>query len=174
MVLILKDKNYKLGWTIKARFSIHLHKKDLTILELIKSSLNGVGNISKGKDSVQYRVASIPELTNIIIPHFIKYPLITQKQADFLLFKKAIELINNKEHLTLPGLSKILSIKASMNLGLSKILKEKFIDIIPVERPKRSDKDLLNSKINPNWMVGFTDAEGCFNVSIVKRNSNGL
>jgi len=88
-----------------------------------------------GKDSVQYRVASIHDLTNIVIPHFIKYPLITQKQADFLLFKKVIELINNKEHLTLEGLLKIVSIKGSLNLGLSPELKEAFPDIDLEKRP---------------------------------------
>lgn len=64
------------------------------------------------KDSVQYRVASIHDLTNKIISHFVKYPLITQKQADF--FKKVIELINNK---ALDGLNKIRKIKSCMNTG---------------------------------------------------------
>ena len=37
-----------------------------------------VGNISKErKNVVQYRVASLRDLTNIVIPHFDKYPLIT-------------------------------------------------------------------------------------------------
>jgi len=89
-----------------------------------------VGTISpQSKDSVQYRVASLKDLNAIIIPHFDKYPLlhlrnekqmlITQKKADFNLFKKIIDLINNKEHLTLEGLHKILAIKGSLNLGLS-------------------------------------------------------
>jgi len=48
-----------------------------------------------------------------------KYPLLTQKAADFLLFKKAVELVNNKAHLTVEGVKEIVNIKASMNLGLS-------------------------------------------------------
>ena len=35
----------------------------------------------------------------MIIPHFINYPLITKKAADFELFKMAIEVINSKAHL---------------------------------------------------------------------------
>ena len=46
-------------------------------------------------------------------------PLITQKRSDFLLFKKAINLIKGGPHLTSEGLTKIVSIKASMNKGLS-------------------------------------------------------
>jgi len=57
-------------------------------------------------------------LTNVIIPHFDKLPLTTQKKADFLLFKSALELINKKELkklLTLEYVSKLISIKASLN-----------------------------------------------------------
>lgn len=38
-----------------------------------------------------------------IIKFFDSYPLVTQKWADYLLFKKAYELILNKEHLTIGG-----------------------------------------------------------------------
>jgi hypothetical protein len=62
-----------------------------------------------------YNVTSLQDLTNVIIPHFDKYPLITQKLADFILFKKVIDLMNRKEHLTLEGIEKILAIKASIN-----------------------------------------------------------
>jgi len=48
-----------------------------------------------------------------------KQMLITKKKADFILFKKIIDLINNKEHLILEGSHKILAIKGSLNLGLS-------------------------------------------------------
>ena len=55
------------------------------------------------------------ELTNVIIPHFDKYPLITQKRADFELFKTAFEIINHQEHLTIEGLRKLVAIKTSLN-----------------------------------------------------------
>ena len=42
---------------------------------------------------VYYSVQSARAITNVIIPHFDKYPLITQKQGDFLLFKEAIDLL---------------------------------------------------------------------------------
>ena len=55
------------------------------------------------------------ELTNVIIPHFDKYPLITQKRADFELFKTAFEIINHQEHLRIEGLRKLVAIKTSLN-----------------------------------------------------------
>lgn len=43
----------------------------------------------------------------------------SKKWGDYKLFKEAFLLIKNKEHLTKEGLKKIISIRASMNLGLS-------------------------------------------------------
>jgi len=62
----------------------------------------------------------------IIIKHFDSYPLISDKFADYLLFKQALELFKNKEHLTQGGLLKILAIKASINRGLPEKLQATF------------------------------------------------
>lgn len=52
------------------------------------------------KNMASYRVAaSLRDITNVIIPHLDKYPLITQKKADFLLlFKPGVNLLNLKAH----------------------------------------------------------------------------
>jgi hypothetical protein len=74
------------GFIIKLSFKIGLHKKDKELLNLIKSYF-GVGKISiLASDSVLYRVSSIEEL-KLIIDHFDRYPLITPKYKDYLLFK---------------------------------------------------------------------------------------
>jgi len=92
-----------------------------------------------------YQVQSIKDLP-VIINHFDKYPLITQKRGDFELFKQAVELIQVKEHLTKEVLNKIIYIKVSMNLGLSDKLKIAFPNTIPVIRPLVN----LNEIKNPN------------------------
>lgn len=131
-----KNNRLTVGWEVRPSFSVHLHKKDLTLLKQIQSFFAGVGSISVSKkETALYSVKSLKDLTNIIIPHFLQYPLITQKQADFLLFKSVIEIMNKKEHLTIEGLNKIVSIKASINNGLSEILTKSFPNIAPVERP---------------------------------------
>lgn len=102
-----------------------MDKKDIDLLESIKLAL-GAGKIAKsGKNLTQYRVSSIKDLP-VIVTHFDKYPLLTQKRADFELFKQAVEIVNRKEHLTKEGLQKIVNIKASMNKGLSLELKSAF------------------------------------------------
>jgi len=99
---------------VQASFVLALHKKDLPILYSIKSYL-GVGNVySRKSGACVYLVQSINDLV-VIINHFDKYSLITNKQADYLLFKRAVNLIDNREHLTMEGLQKFVSIKASIN-----------------------------------------------------------
>jgi spore coat polysaccharide biosynthesis protein SpsF (cytidylyltransferase family) len=71
---------------------------------------------------VYFRIESIKDLAKII-NHFDKYPLITDKKADYELFKRIIEKMNNEEHLTEQGIQEIVNIRASLNLGLSPGLK---------------------------------------------------
>lgn len=78
-------------WVIKyqAILKITLHKKDYGLLCEIQDYF-GVGKITKhGNTTLQYIVRSFKDL-NIIISHFDKYLLISQKRADYMLFKSAI------------------------------------------------------------------------------------
>jgi hypothetical protein len=43
-------------------------------------------------------VRNLNEITNVIIPHFEKYPLITKKQSDYILFKEIVKLMDKGEH----------------------------------------------------------------------------
>lgn len=95
---------------------------------------------------------------SIIKEHFNKYPLLTQKRADFELYKQVVDLMNRKEHLTKEGLNKIVAMKASMNLGLSTELKAAFPHTIPVPRPLVNDQEIKD----PQWVAGFVEGEGCF------------
>ena len=165
-ISIYPDSRRSNGWQVKPIFSINLHDKDLKILEAMQRTL-GVGKIYKdSKEAVQFRVSSLKNL-DVIIKHLDKYPLITQKWSDYILFKECVELIKNKEHLTLEGLQKIVNIKASINLGLSEKMIESFPKSVKVERPQ-----VKNIKIqDPNWLRGFTEAEGSFQV-IIKNSSD--
>jgi hypothetical protein len=99
---------------------------------------------------------------DVLIPHFNKYPLLTKKRSDFLLFKQIVELMINKSHLSCAGLLQIVEIKASLNKGLSNELKAAFPNIIPVARPSVELKGISD----PNWLAGFTSGYGCFSIYI--------
>jgi len=157
----------KQGWRIIPLFSIELHIKDLSLLKEVQSYF-GVGKIHirmrEGRTTSIYSVQSIKDLNNIIIPHFIKYPLLTQKRIDFEFFYSIINLMNKKEHLNIEGVFKIISIKASMNKGLSEELKKAFPSIILTKRPINFFQNIKD----PQWLTGFVDGEGCFHIHIRK------
>lgn len=112
----------------------------------IQATLGGVGSISEKGDVAYFRVQSLEQIYNVIVPYFDKYPLITQKLADYILFKEIVLKMMQKEHLNKEGFQEIVNIRASLNLGLSENLKAAFpplgdfftckkIKTIPVSRP---------------------------------------
>ena len=162
----IKDKEFKIGWRIRLNFEIHIHKKDQVLLEEVQKFF-AVGVIYKKQDNtISYIVNSIKNLS-VIIKHFDKYLLHTKKRADFELWKKAFDLIQNKEHLTMEGLHKIVAIRATLNKGLTDELKSAFPSIIPANRPDFNQTSILD----PNWLAGFTSAEGCFFIKTYKSES---
>jgi hypothetical protein len=156
-------------WKVILMFSIHLQTNDLSLLYKIQAFLGGIGTIRFGRDnkSATFSVAKLDDIVNIIIPHFKKYPLESCKAIDFQLWAQCAELMKNKEHLTEEGLKKIIALKFSINKGLSDKLKAAFPDVTPVARPVHT---VSNTPLNPNWVSGFTDADGSFTVSITQRN----
>lgn len=160
-----KRSTSKSGWKVTPEFRIELHSRDIILLRKIKDYF-GIGVISERLDrnAIVYSVQSVRDILNVIIPHFDKYPLITQKRADYLLFKQAINLLNLKVQSEIEGIYEIMAIKASMNTGLSDKLKNSFPTVYPVPRP------LINfgGDFHPDWLTGFTDGEGCFYVNTKK------
>jgi len=167
----ITKKNCKTGWGVRPTFHITLHKKDQALLELIQASLGGVGKIYKqGKDSVQLTVYSLAELINVIIPHFEKYPLITQKRVDYEGWKEVLDLMNSKQHLTIEGLERIVGIKTFMNRGISNTLKLAFPNVTSVKRSVFVNQ----GNIDPNWLAGFTSGDGSFIINTYKTSRSKL
>lgn len=148
---------------MKALFNIELHSRDLELIKQIKKYFGcGVVYSRHSNQAAILSVTSLKDLTTFIIPHFEKYPLLTQKAADFILFKRVVEIMNNKDHLTLEGLHRIVNLRASLNLGLSDLQKASFPKYSPVERPIIQTTEISD----PNWIAGFATGESCFLVSI--------
>ena len=103
--IIKKNAAYKTGWRVEVVFQIGLHKKDLELLKLIQAFFGGIGVISTSPNSMcAFKVTTLKQILNQIIPHFDKYNLITQKQADYILFKQIVILIEQGKHLNKEGL----------------------------------------------------------------------
>jgi hypothetical protein len=87
---------------VKPRFEIGLHLIELPLLLYIKNYFKVGSIITYNKNKrVFYVVTKLKDLNEIIIPHFNQFPLLTQKQADFKLFKFVIELMEKKKNILL-------------------------------------------------------------------------
>jgi hypothetical protein len=83
-VTIYESNIRKAGWHATACFVIELNERDVDLLYKIESGPPhyrggnfGVGTVSiTKKQSAVYLVRSTKELKDVIIPHFVKYPLL--------------------------------------------------------------------------------------------------
>ena len=66
-----------------------------------------------------FRVTKIEDLINVIIPHFLNFPLLTLKYSDFVLWSKVVNLLHLGQHQIPSVFSTILSYYASINKGMS-------------------------------------------------------
>jgi hypothetical protein len=69
--------NRKKGYAVELLFKITLSSKDKLLLEKVKNYF-GVGTLLSQGSSVSYNVRSLNDL-EVIVNHFDKYPLISQK-----------------------------------------------------------------------------------------------
>ena len=163
-ILVDKKITNKIGWRVQSKFQIGLHIRDLNLLLKLQQYLENIGTIHEyyKLNKVIYSIDSNKDLIKLFI-HFDKYPLLSQKAADLYLFRQAVGLINKKAHLTEEGLKNIINIKASMNLGLSNMLKVEFKYFIPEKRPVINTENIPD----PFWISGFISGEGNFDVLIV-------
>lgn len=160
-VFVKQDPKRSLGYVITLSFEIALDKKDLNLLKGLQAYF-GVGGIYKHSgDMVRYKVSSIQDIAKVIIPHFDKYSLVTQKRVDFDIFKRIVCIIN-KGPVSREDLQEIVNLKTSMNLGLSESLKESFPNTKELARPLIKYTGIPD----PNWLSGFSEAEACYYISI--------
>jgi LAGLIDADG endonuclease len=136
----------KKGKYLTYEVGLELNIRDIQLLYKIKDAL-GVGSIKTRvrKNSneneinlVRYNIRNKKHLKEIIIPILDKYPMLTNKQYDFLRFRYAL-LNDIKFYEDLPKYTR------------------------PKEALNSVDK-ILNTSYFSAWLIGFIEAEGCFSV----------
>ena len=136
----------KKGDYFQCELGIELSIKDTQLIYKIKS-LMGVGVVrfrdGVGRAMVYLIIRKKDHLKEIVIPIFDKYPLLSNKQHDYLRFKYAL-----------------LS-----NLVLYKDLPT----YIRPSEPLNSIEYLIQVPYFSAWLVGFIEAEGCFSVYISEK-----
>ena len=95
-----------------------MSNRDSALLNQIKSFFK-VGNCKESEGFCYYDVNSIKDL-EIIIEHFYFYPLQSSKRNMFYIFVILINMIKNKEHLTLNGFILSLAYIDILNKNINK------------------------------------------------------
>lgn len=104
------------GIEVRPSFAIAQNEASLAVLEKIRDYF-GCGNIrySAGDNTYKYEVRSLDNLTKIIIPHFVKFPLLTAKNKDFESFKVICEMMVQHRHQDKAELDQIIDLALKMN-----------------------------------------------------------
>ena len=145
-LIALTDNTYK---SAQFTFQIGLHKDEIKVLEYIMNTLK-CGHISKYKDKINFFVNDINSLLYVILPIFDHVNLNSSKYHHFEIFRRAVLLTKDKEHLTDKGKLEIIGYKKEMQ-GMT----DKWIP------------STINNKINITkyWLAGFIDAEATFSTN---------
>ena len=105
------------GFQVLPEFTVVQHQRDIQLLHALKKFF-GCGVVrTNHQERMAYRVRSLDHLNERIIPFFDKHPLKSKKRVDFVKFRKILQLMNKKEHLSSVGISKIREIATAMNTG---------------------------------------------------------
>jgi hypothetical protein len=113
----LPGTTIKTGFSVSLRFQLAQHYRDAALMESLINYLDCGRVFNQTETALVFKVSKLSDLIEKIIPFFVKYPILGVKAKDFEDFCKVTELMQNKEHLTAPGLDQIRQIKAGMNRG---------------------------------------------------------
>lgn len=143
---------------IKLTFTIKMLKNEIELLSMIKSFFSS-GTLYHHKDgTIDFKIQDFHSLKNKVIPHFSKYPLRGTKYLDFTSFKKAFNIIENKEHLKEEGISKLYRIKIGMN-------SHRWFLPCTYYSPYHTQKGSINYiPINGHYINGFIAGDGCLSL----------
>lgn len=136
-------------------FGIGLHIDDLEVLKHIQKTLQ-IGTVYIKPKIAEFVVRRSDEL-KVIMDIFDKTPLNSYKHFNFLGFKQAFELykvgMKDKNQLRVH----MEEIKNTMNTN-------------------RTDFSQPNRKfhITPNWLLGFIEGDGCFNIDFAKTKNSHI
>jgi LAGLIDADG endonuclease len=143
-------------WEVRPVFEVLASIKHLAVLERIggffgpqRGPRSGVGKIYIVGSNASYRVTKLSELVNVIIPHFIAYPLLTSKTVTFTVWALAVSLFEQGAplgdtlpprgeqgaHKTTNGFMQIISIYAAIGRGASEAVLAHFPNLIPYTLP---------------------------------------
>jgi LAGLIDADG endonuclease len=102
------------GNKIEVRLNFQIEQKKDSILLLIKTFLGGNIGYRKSQDTYYYGSTSFGSAKNVV-NYFDYFHLLSSKHINYLKWRKAYLIIQNRDHLNKDGLNKIIKLKSTMN-----------------------------------------------------------
>ncbi len=165
--------DHTIGYELGPQFIVSVNVRDRHQLEEMAQVI-GTGKIyAMTGDMIRYQVGGFEKGMEYIIPFFEKYPLVTKKQADFVLWAKIVRLMYNGVHKSgREGFINCMNHMINLNYGHKSVSKwmEIFPEIIVTPRPEVK----LVSSIDPDWLNGFISGDGSFYCSLNKYGKSDI
>ena len=111
-----KSRRHILGWEIRPSFSVSQNRDRAQVLEMFQEHF-GCGTIrpDRSDQTLKYEVRSVDDLVERVIPHFEKYPFLSDKEQDFKKFATICRLMCEGRHRTREGFNQIVDLAFAMN-----------------------------------------------------------
>ena len=120
-VSVSKRIKMRTGWEIRPSFSVSQNFDRAQVLYLIREYFEcGTIRPDRSDKTLKYEVRSLQELVTKIIPHFERYPMLSEEQASFLAFREICFEMTSGRHLSPNSLNSILIRAEKINQGKRK------------------------------------------------------
>ena len=106
----------KVGWEVRPSVSVSQNEDRSQVLHLIMDYFEcGTIRSDPGDLTVKWEVRSLRLIQDRVIPHFLRWPILSAKQTDVDLFVAVCDRMEKREHLQPEGLIEIVEIVRWMN-----------------------------------------------------------
>jgi LAGLIDADG endonuclease len=104
------------GWEVRPSFSVSQNGDRAEVLHALQAYF-GCGSIRPDRSdrTLKWETRRLDDLVERVVPHFVRYPLLSGKQLDFERFALVCRLMVDGEHRTREGLVRIVEIARGMN-----------------------------------------------------------
>ena len=113
-VSINKSQKMSIGWQVLPEFRVVQHERDESVLQELQKFFDAGKVVTNHDTRKELRIRKLNDLKKIVL-FFKQNKLRTGKKKNLEIFGEILELMENKKHLTVDGLTKIANLCWSMN-----------------------------------------------------------
>jgi hypothetical protein len=106
----------RVGWEVRPSLSVSQNgDRSQVLLEIQRYFGCGTIRPDRSDHTLKWETRRLSALCEVVIPHFVAYPMLSGKQRDFELFVDICERMARRAHCEPGGLSEIVRLANAMN-----------------------------------------------------------